>query len=621
MLKLTKFNGLSATGRPIQTSWESLTQQKLNITPTKLNAPATGFYELGGDGKRKNQNVLKKNCLVVDIDHPTMTIDEIAGNIKDLQAILLTSWSHDPETNSSKYRLIINTDRSVIPEEYKNLFRGFVQKYPFLLGQIDTSVNDHSRMFFDWSISPDRKHLAKKVIVKGDPIRVDEILKHHKNNQLSQSEKQDIGVTVDYAELLSQGVEQGDKEFGGRHIALTKLIGHLLAKGFPHDELINLCLTWNLKNKPPLPKEEVIRAVEDLIKLNKSKETVDENSSGLFNLLTIKNLQKMPPMKWLVKKLLPEKGLACVFGPSGSSKSFLCLDLALSIASQPKWFDLKVNNVPVLYIALEGVSGIGRRLDAWIKYKKIIPKYFFTIIENFNLSQKKDVQKLQDSIKKINFQKGLIIIDTFSQASPGMDENSVQDMTLLLSHLKQIQEHSDSLVLIVAHSGKDASRGLRGSSCIRAAMDTVLEVSSISETNKQWTVEKSKDSQDGGVYKYQLKEMILGLDEDNQQITSCVVKSGEHLSFIKAKPSGKNQLMAYKQIESQLEVSPIKGLCSTDQEQPLLELEDAINHVAKGFISTEKSKRRNQAKNVLQNLIANGFVKLGAENGKEYIWI
>ena len=79
--------------------------------------------------------------------------------------------------------------------------------------------------------------------------------------------------------------------------------------------------------------------------------------------------------------------------------------------------------------------------------------------------------------------------------------------------------------------------------------------------------------------------------------------------------------MAYKQIESQLELSPIKGLCSTDQEQPLLELEDAINHVAKGFISTEKSKRRNQAKNVLQNLIANGFVKLGAENGNEYIWI
>ena len=210
--------------------------------------------------------------------------------------------------------------------------------------------------------------------------------------------------------------------------------------------------------------------------------------------------------------MLPETGLACVFGPSGSSKSFLCLDLALSIASQPNWFDLKVNNVPVLIYSLRGC--LWYREKTWRRgsnITKLVPKYFFTIIENFNLSQKKDVQKLQDSIKKINFQKGLIIIDTFSQASPGMDENSVQDMTLLLSHLKQIQEHSDSLVLIVAHSGKDASRGLRGSSCIRAAMDTVLEVSSISETNKQWTVEKSKDSQDGGVYKYQLKEMILGL--------------------------------------------------------------------------------------------------------------
>ena len=79
--------------------------------------------------------------------------------------------------------------------------------------------------------------------------------------------------------------------------------------------------------------------------------------------------------------------------------------------------------------------------------------------------------------------------------------------------------------------------------------------------------------------------------------------------------------MAYKQIENQLVQSPIKGLCSIDPEQPLLELEDAIDYVAKGFISTEKSKRRNQAKNVLQNLVANGFVKLGNESGKEYIWI
>ena len=619
MLNLTKYNGLSNQGRPFQISWEDFTNQPLILSSEKLRTSATGFYQLGGDGTRKNINVISKQPLVIDLDHPSMSMEQIAEKLKGIQSLLTTSWSHDPEHNSSKYRLIVNTDRAVLPDEYKNLFQGFIQTHPFLLGQIDTGVNDASRMFFDWSISPERKHLAKKMILQGEPICVDQLLIHQKNNQLTQSQKQEMGVTIDYASVLSDGVEEGKKGVPGRHTALTKLIGHLLSKGFPKEELINLCLAWNLKNKPPLPEDEVFRTVEDLITLHKNNDKVDTNN--LFNLHTIQSLKKLPPIHWLVKKLLPETGLACVFGPSGSSKSFLCLDLALSIASQPNWFDLKVKNVPVLYIALEGVSGIGRRLEAWIKYNKIVPKYFFTIIENFNLSLKKDVQKLLDSIQKINFQKGLIIIDTFSQASPGMDENSVQDMTLLLSHLKQIQEHSQSLVLIVAHSGKDASRGLRGSSCIRAAMDTVLEVSSISETNKQWTVEKSKDSQDGGVYKYQLKEMILGLDEDNQQITSCVIKSGEYLSFIKAKPSGKNQLMAYKQIESQLVLSAIKGLCSTDPEQPLLELEDAIDYVAKGFISTEKSKRRNQAKNVLQNLIANGFVKLGAEDGKEYVWV
>ena len=46
-----------------------------------------------------------------------------------------------------------------------------------------------------------------------------------------------------------------------------------------------------------------------------------------------------------------EKGLAAVFGPSGSGKSFLVLDLLTAVASGADWFGNRTKAAPVLYAA------------------------------------------------------------------------------------------------------------------------------------------------------------------------------------------------------------------------------------------------------------------------------
>ena len=43
--------------------------------------------------------------------------------------------------------------------------------------------------------------------------------------------------------------------------------------------------------------------------------------------------------------------------------------------------------------------------------------------------------------------------------------------------------------------------------------------------------------------------------------------------------------------------------------------------ISKSFTTTEKGKRRNQARTALQTLISNGFIHTGSEDGKDYIWI
>ena len=176
-LSLTKFNGLSPKGTPINLTWDSLCDTELQLVDNKFNASATGFYSLRApDYYRKAENVISRHCLVLDLDKTTLTFDEIVSGLSGYQALIMTSWSHNPEQGQNKFRVVINTDRDINIDEYPKLLEAFINKEPFLKNQIDTVVKDASRLFFDWSIHPDRKHLARKEIINGSTLAVDELL-------------------------------------------------------------------------------------------------------------------------------------------------------------------------------------------------------------------------------------------------------------------------------------------------------------------------------------------------------------------------------------------------------------------------------------------------------------
>ena len=61
-----------------------------------------------------------------------------------------------------------------------------------------------------------------------------------------------------------------------------------------------------------------------------------------FRLLGSSDLHALPPLTWRVRGVLPAHGLASVYGPSGSGKSFLVLDAAAAIADGADWFGYRV---------------------------------------------------------------------------------------------------------------------------------------------------------------------------------------------------------------------------------------------------------------------------------------
>ena len=57
-----------------------------------------------------------------------------------------------------------------------------------------------------------------------------------------------------------------------------------------------------------------------------------------YKLVSPAALRDLPPLSWCVRGVLPTVGLAALYGPSSSGKSFLAFDMAAAIAEGRDWF-------------------------------------------------------------------------------------------------------------------------------------------------------------------------------------------------------------------------------------------------------------------------------------------
>lgn len=246
-----------------------------------------------------------------------------------------------------------------------------------------------------------------------------------------------------------------------------------------------------------------------------------------FRLLSVNDLMRLPPVQWIVKGVLPADGLAALYGASGSGKSFLVLDLLACIADGRDWFGRKVKQVAVTYCALEGQAGLKQRMQAYKhRYGDNAGNGLQSMPDTFNLLNVDDITGLAVSIVGSGGNGGVIVLDTLNRAAPGTDENSSQDMGAIIAAAKHLQSLIGGLVLLVHHTGKDSSKGLRGHSSLYAALDAAVEITR-SEERRTWKVAKSKDGRDGDSEPFMLEQVTLGHDADGEPVTSCVVVRGE----------------------------------------------------------------------------------------------
>jgi hypothetical protein len=173
-----------------------------------------------------------------------------------------------------------------------------------------------------------------------------------------------------------------------------------------------------------------------------------------------------------------------------------------------------------VYAALEGESGFKLRAQAWeVSRGRTLPDSLHMMMQPFMLTAHQDVIDLAAVIPA----GAVVFLDTLNRAAPTADENSSKDMGQILQSAKALQAETGGLVIVVHHTGKNLTAGMRGHSSLFAAMDAAIEVKRTGNS-REWSIAKSKDGQDGGAHRFTLEIKTLGIDEYGDEITSCVVE-------------------------------------------------------------------------------------------------
>lgn len=235
---------------------------------------------------------------------------------------------------------------------------------------------------------------------------------------------------------------------------------------------------------------------------------------------------------WLVDSVLMTGSiLAAVFGEPGSGKSTIVLEMLLAIAQGIKWHGHEVQQAAVAYLAAESVVGLRKRLKAYEQVHNIqlnsLSETFFPIPSGLNLSDPQDVEKLIKYLKTLPtpHQLRVVAIDTLAQVTPGVNENT-SDMGVPLGACKRIHAETGAIVLLITHSGKDQTRGIRGWSGILGALDTEIEVSWNRDSEvRSVAVRKQRDGEcNHPLFDCQLEQVVYGHDSKNRKLSSVVVK-------------------------------------------------------------------------------------------------
>ncbi|MDO8861083.1 AAA family ATPase [Haliea sp. E1-2-M8] len=526
------------------------------------------------DGPRKNERVGSVSLLVYDLDNKNSVVvaDELRHRIesKRYRAIIHSTHSHTPD--KPRYRLILAVSEPIMPADHKQILISVAARLG-ISDALDMNATDLSRFFYRPRCPVEQVGNYVFISVPGAAVDIGSLRSIANQNVIDlcawrgvDSVNRNLAGVQDLLEtdqnyelvrkMLSSVPSDCDRDKWRNIVWSVISLNWSTGKELIREWSMRSDAHWGDPINARKASADLDNVVADYDPMsgtsigtlfhhatesgwNRTKPN-SEPAPERFIFHTASEVASLPPPEWRIKGLLPRQGVAAVYGPSGSGKSFLVLDMLATLTQGGDWFGHALKPCPVIYVALEGTAGIRKRLQAWSRHHgQKLPKPFKIVTQNLSLLSASVVLFAED-IRNAGLCGGVIVIDTLAQSAPGADENCSKDMGTILAHAQLLQRETDSMVLLVHHAGKEASRGMRGHSSLHAALDTVIEVKH-PVSGREWQVTKSKDGEGGISCPFRLEPVQLGHDGDGDKITSCVVIHDLFRQPALKEPSGKNQ--------------------------------------------------------------------------------
>jgi hypothetical protein len=252
--------------------------------------------------------------------------------------------------------------------------------------------------------------------------------------------------------------------------------------------------------------------------------------------------------KMLVRRILPEVGIAALAGQSRTGKTFVSLYLSTALSLGGEFFGhVARERVGVLFVAAEAPGSIGPRLEAlrrttlggiapadipvaWADLDDVprpadLTDRVATVIAAIELLAEATVAAMQD---RFGQRLGVIVLGTVGAAFGAADSDD-EAAKLVMGALDILSRKLGVLIIPLFHFGKDDRSGITGSYYWTASADVILAITGIvSETegtvkDRRIAMTKNKIDEQGPISAFDLVQVSLGVDRDGFDVTSAIV--------------------------------------------------------------------------------------------------
>jgi hypothetical protein len=236
------------------------------------------------------------------------------------------------------------------------------------------------------------------------------------------------------------------------------------------------------------------------------------------------------PKRWLIKNVIALGETSSWIAPPGRGKSALHSDICVHLAAGKAWRGHKTKGrFGCVYFAFERADLVKRRNAAYARRYGFKGLPIAVAAQIIDLMHPDCVNVILATIRAAEERFGVpvryIVIDTFAKgiAAGGGDEDKARDQNKCLTNLRRLHERADLHIAIVGHTGKDETKGSRGSNAHPADADLQVQIFGDGDKIKNARVIKGNDQPECELTAFQLESADLGTDDDGDPITTVIV--------------------------------------------------------------------------------------------------